>query len=347
MSYNKYYIQKRQVSYDNGLTWSDVIPMVTRTGDYIGTYQTLADCNGTVDYSGHYFTLVSKSDNNSISFTRNTIQYSLDDGSTWSSLTTGHSVTVDYNETVMFRASGLPVNATFGIGSFASTGLYEARGNAMSLKYGENFSGQTAIDVSQFKRLFYNSSGLTSAEYLVLPSTSLARECYVQMFYNCTRLTSAPKLPATTLAIYCYENMFYGCTQLVSAPTLSATTLADNCYADMFNNCSGLTSAPELPATTLADGCYGQMFYGCRSLTTAPELPAATLTDYCYYRMFAACTSLNYIKCLATDISASSCTNRWLSEVSSTGTFIKASTMTSWTTGNNGIPSNWTVVDNS
>ena len=34
------------------------------------------------------------------------------------------------------------------------------------------------------------------------------------MFYNCTNLTTAPALPATTLASNCYSNMFYGCTSL-------------------------------------------------------------------------------------------------------------------------------------
>ena len=88
------------------------------------------------------------------------------------------------------------------------------------------------------------------------------------------------------------------------------------------------------------------MFYGCTSLTTAPELPATTLAEYCYNYMFIDCTNLNYIKCLATDISASNCTNNWVYGVQTTsGTFIKNSSMSSWTTGVNGIPSNWTVQD--
>jgi hypothetical protein len=75
----------------------------------------------------------------------------------------------------------------------------------------------------------------------------------------------------------------------------------------------------------------------------APELPATTLEWSCYSFMFYNCTSLNYIKCLATDISAIDCTNDWVSGVASSGTFIKAASMTGWTTGVNGIPSGWTV----
>lgn len=100
-----------------------------------------------------------------------------------------------------------------------------------------------------------------------------------------------------------------------------------------------------LPSTTLAAWCYDCMFYGCSSLTTAPTLPATTLTEACYVNMFEGCSNLNYIKCLATDISASNCTANWASGVAATGTFVKASSMSDWTTGNSGIPENWTVVE--
>ena len=85
------------------------------------------------------------------------------------------------------------------------------------------------------------------------------------------------------------------------------------------------------------------MFRGCTGLTTAPVLSATTLVEGCYNFMFNGCSNLNYIKCLAIDISATSSTNGWVSGVASTGTFVKASSMSNWTTGNNGIPNNWTI----
>ena len=81
------------------------------------------------------------------------------------------------------------------------------------------------------------------------------------------------------------------------------------------------------------------------ALTTAPELPATTLASYCYNSMFERCKKLNYIKMLATNISASDCLARWVYGVSSTGTFVKNAAMTSLPTGNSGIPSGWTVQD--
>lgn len=152
-------------------------------------------------------------------------------------------------------------------------------------------------------------------------SLSDKRSAFVKLFYNCTNIVNVSSgfLPATTLADWCYSSMFYGCTNL--------------------------TTAPALPATTLADWCYSYMFQNCSNLTTAPELPATTLTNYCYQYMFYGCSKLNYIKMLATDISASNCLYNWVGSVSRTGTFVKNPAMTTLPTGSNGIPSGWTVVN--
>ena len=202
----------------------------------------------------------------------------------------------------------------------------------------------TTLALFCYNSMFYGCTSLTTAPS-VLPAPALTSNCYSSMFNGCTKLTTAPALPATTLANYCYSSMFNGCTKLTTAPALPATTLANYCYSSMFYGCTSLTTAPALPATTLADGCYNSMFRGCTSLTTAPELPATTLADNCYSSMFMGCTNLNYIKCLATDISATGCTGSWVSGVASTGTFVKASSIASWPTGTSGIPSGWTVQD--
>ncbi|MEE3416088.1 MAG: leucine-rich repeat protein, partial [Prevotella sp.] len=149
----------------------------------------------------------------------------------------------------------------------------------------------------------------------------------------------------TLTGTYAFNNLFTNCTGLASAENLilPATTLAQYCYRAMFQGCTSLTTAPELPATTLAQYCYNQMFWFCTNLTTAPELPATTLAQSSYRSMFFGCTSLNYIKCLATDISASNCTTSWVYNVAASGTFVKAASMGSWTSGEYGIPSNWTI----
>ena len=227
----------------------------------------------------------------------------------------------------------------------------------------------TTLANSCYAFMLANCSSLVQAPE-ILPATNLTIECYKGLFQNCTALTQAPALPATTLEQYCYQNMFNGCTSLTQAPELPATTLVSNCYRSMFYNCTSLTQAPELPATTLADWCcafmfygcssltqatelhstelaqycYNQMFLGCTSLTQAPVLPATTLVAYCYQFMFYNCSNLNYVKCLATDITATNAINQWLSGVASSGTFVKSAGVT-YPSGISGIPSGWTVVE--
>ena len=141
--------------------------------------------------------------------------------------------------------------------------------------------------------LFYACAGLTSAEKLELPTTTLTNYCYCGMFSGCVNLVAVPELPATTLAKGCYSDMFRSCTSLTVTPELPATTVADYCYSNMFWGCTNLKSAPAiLPATTLQYCCYSSMFRECTSLTTLPELPATTLTVACYDQMFKDCTSI-------------------------------------------------------
>ena len=173
--------------------------------------------------------------------------------------------------------------------------------------------------------------------------------CYV--YGNVMSLVNATAFPLvkTLTANDTFCHLFNGCGGCIYSHesnkiVLPATTLTERCYAHMFYICDNLTTAPALPATTLTEGCYDNMFYYCSSLTTAPDLPATTLTRGCYHNMFESCSSLNYVKCLATDISADNCTGGWLYGVSGSGTFIiSASNPAPWTRGIDGIPSGWTV----
>ena len=111
----------------------------------------------------------------------------------------------------------------------------------------------------------------------------------------------------------------------------------------MFRDCTSLVTVSNLPATTLNYNCYYGMFRGCTSLATAPELPATTLVSGCYGFMFSGCTSLNYIKAMFTTKPTTDYTNNWVNSVASTGTFVKNSSATWNVTGNNGVPTGWTV----
>ena len=366
----------------------------------------------------NYMTILALEDGLQAKLSGNTISYSLDEGSTWTSLASNtYTPTVNSGETIMFKGNLTP-NSSSGIGTFTINKKCNLEGNCMSLLFGDDAVNNNSLSgkTYAFYKLFYKCSTIVEVSSTFLPATTLAYQCYRYMFGGCSSLTSAPELPATTLDSYCYYYMFWSCTSLTTAPELPATTLASNCYNYMFEGCTSLTTAPELPATTLAQSCYHHMFYGtnvlpdcsnidftsntvvssgglrglfagtkvtdndlynilpinpatgkywlpattlanncydsmfynctslttapmlpattlifacysnmfrsCTSLTQAPELPAATLDSNCYQYMFYGCRKLNYIKMLATDISATNCLLNWVQNVSSTGTFV-------------------------
>ena len=263
-----------------------------------------------------------------------TVQYRVNGGD-WTDYTSEAAITLqNVGDKVQFRGdrSTYYVNTTDGdYGQFSASADCYLYGNIMSLVtvYATNenafASNFTLTGESAFFRLFRNTTIKScGTKPLVLPATTLAEQCYTEIFSGCTSLSTAPALPATTLA--------------------------SDCYTQMFSGCTSLTTAPALPATTLVSSCYEYMFYGCTGLTVAPALPATTLASRCYNYMFSNCTQLCSVTCLATeDIGNNNSLDHWLTKVASSGTFYKAKG-TTWpegTTKNNfsGIPSGWTIVE--
>jgi len=142
---------------------------------------------------------------------------------------------------------------------------------------------------------------------------------------------------------YVFYNMFYGNIKLVYGPTsLPATSIGSSAYRQMFYNCQNLISVADvLPATTIGGTAYRGMFYNCKNLEKAPVIVGNPGGSNTCREMFFGCTKLNWIKNLATQYSSGIYTN-WVSGVSAIGTFIRNPNVT-WSTGNSGIPSGWTV----
>ena len=180
------------------------------------------------------------------------IEYSLNGGE-WTPITaasTPTGITVVANDVIRFKGTnntyaGSKSNyASFGKDTSASTDVsstayFVAEGNVMSLIYGDNFIGNTAMTGTYNFCSLFKRSNIESAENLVLPSTTLTNYCYRAMFSWCTVLTVAPKLPATTLAQGVYWYMFERCA-ITEAPELLAETLVRECYGYMFTNCTRL-----------------------------------------------------------------------------------------------------------
>jgi len=274
------------------------------------------------DYSKDYLTIVAIEDltvfltYHGMKRGGNNVSYSINNGNTWQEMK--NTVSLNAGDKIMFKHSGVHNEASTGTFFFSDMynsydpipGKFNVEGNVMSLIYGDNFIGQTSFPEGQdweyiFYSLFSSESNLISAANLILP----------------------------------------------------ALILPDACYFGMFTSCTSLTTAPELPATTLSHGCYNNMFTACPSLTNIFELPAKILEENCYAYMFGDCSSLTYIKCLAKyfkdeagnivslDNVGNNATRSWLDGANVSGVFIKDKNINSWPTGDDGIPSGWTVQD--
>lgn len=233
-----------------------------------------------------------------------TLEYSTDDGNTWTEWNGATGIEAGQSGEGYFlylRGNGNTVitGTSDETKNFVLDGNnIRCQGNILSLLDCTTVSNNQQPTMGEycFAYLFNNCTALVTAPEL--PSNTLADSCYKQMFYHCTSLTAAPELPAKNLAASCYYSMFGECSSLTVAPQLPATRLAVSCYATMFYHCISLTAAPELPARNLLARCYTYMFNECWSLKTAPKLPAKSLKNYCYRGMFYNCYSLETIPSL-------------------------------------------------
>lgn len=120
----------------------------------------------------------------------------------------------------------------------------------------------------------------------------------------------------------------------------------DQDYNTVFRANKGLISAEHLSmnATRVITRSYDAMFSGCTNLTHAPVLVDVDWNEVAegdpFGNMFVSCRSLIYVKCLHRQGEHFD----WMRGVSQTGTFVK-NPLTTWVSGVNGIPTNWTVID--
>lgn len=208
-----------------------------------------------------------------------------------------------------------------------TTAEFNLKGNIMSLISSNNFENLKSFPTGtnyNFRGLFNACKTLKHARELLLPAEELTENCYDGMFEYCTNLLSAPNLPATSLASGCYSGMFGGCINLVEAPESLSARPVSSSYWYMFRQCSNLLWAPII-------------------LNAIPGLS----NRYYYFYMFTGCTNLCYVRLYSNETytQIGNVSTGWLEGVSETGVFEKSSRLTGISSGKNGIPTGWTVVD--
>lgn len=276
---DKYVLEKEQTTLD-GTTWTDTGE--TRKGSLIEASS--EDCM----YSSSYLTITSLQDGNNIywrngnsttSGTIRTIEISTDGGTTWTSKSSQRNdisiATLDEGETLLVRGTAEKYYIS-AANFFKSDYNVNLSGNIMSMRYGEDFAGQTTITSSNAFRGLFRNLKVVSAENLVLPSLTLTDYCYANMFSGVTTLVTPPSLPATTLAMGCYNAMFSSCRSMTTAPELNAATLADYCYNEMFSGASSL-SYIKMTATNLGNYSLTNWTNGVSSTGTFVKNSSTTI----------------------------------------------------------------------
>lgn len=163
-------------------------------------------------WENEYFTIESLQDGTTFSI-KSQINYSLNRGS-WVTASANTNIRLSSNDRVRISTRLSPVTSERDR-ALSISGSFNVSGNIMSLLYGDDFIGQTKISNNYaLAYLFYNCTGLVSAENLILPATTLTGYCYRSMFEGCTNMTKAPLLPATSVPNYGYMRLFYGCSKI-------------------------------------------------------------------------------------------------------------------------------------
>ena len=241
------------------------------------------------------------------------VYYSVNDGP-WTQATgastssTIGNITVSAGDKIRFKGNQAGKEAFKWQNRTVTSGLcfYDIYGNILSLEYGDNFEGQTGFITSS--RPFYSTFRNT-----MLPGSGT--------YHTGIRDAKNLVLPPSVVTD-CYRSCFHGNINMISMPELPAKTPATGCYFFMFGNCESLTSSSVIQLESLASGSCCQMFQYCGKLAE--------------------------ITCLAqSGIDQNDSTTNWVQQYVSglrQGTFYKHPNAT-WPTGNNGIPTGWTVID--
>ena len=123
------------------------------------------------------------------------------------------------------------------------------KGN-LQLRATDNLNGTASGDSNFSQIIFGNNTKVactgdirTLLDYRDFKNVSTSDARFCGLFSGCPVLTSAPDLPATTLAADCYKNMFTGCTNLTSVTMLAPSDqISEGHFADWLES-AGIDAA--------------------------------------------------------------------------------------------------------
>ena len=180
------------------------------------------------------------------------VQYKVNDG-TWQDYS--DAISVNAGDKVCFKGDNSTYYVSTGEGTgnpstFACSSACYIYGNVMSLISKESFSTTTSFTAEKtFLRMFEDQTNLRSHPYkdLVLPATTLAEQCYQDMFSGCTGLTRSAILADATGAANAYQRMYNGCSNLSEVTCYAEYVTTNTPFANWL---TGVASSGTFYTTT-------------------------------------------------------------------------------------------------
>lgn len=277
-----------------------------------------------IDPTWLYFTMP---EGGTVTLTKNgsppavTLEYSLDNGSTWTKWTESGNV----------RTLTLNAGQT----------LHVRNTNENGKSFSTNFNEYYTFGFSDW----CNAGGDVASLARKTPDSSVNYGDFVLcgVFRNALKLLTPPLITVEKNGIRMLERMFDGCENMLYAPALRLSVSLYGQY--VFQNCKTITEGAifkNFSDTIGNNGLYG-CYYGCTSLKSV-SFPFKTLGYQALSRALYNCSSLVEIKTSFTDISGSNCLANWVSGVAATGDFYCPASLTI-PSGASGIPNGWTRHD--
>lgn len=265
MSYSKYLIYQKQVSYDGGQTWEDVEGETTYSGSPIETYASESGCvlDGgykylVVDTSGN--TAYKGCDGNDVLTEHDIIDTDgmiggwgnpthLYIGNCVKTVDIAENASIGYFSGITFSRSVKNINAIVGYRNFKSAG-YQIE---------QTLTIPNTVETISDGGAYWDNHGLQGADNIIFENNSSLKKIGNDAFANCSKLTGIT-IPDGVETIG--EHAFAGCSGFTSVNIPNSVTNIGN---GIFNSCKSLTDA------TIGNGVTTipfEAFRGCSALTS-------------------------------------------------------------------------------
>lgn len=313
MNFAKYQLEKKEVSYDDGITWVDVLPMEVREIKTENEYETEDECTeGSPIVSYRWVETNDYLCDGLDKYLKEQKEMSTD-GINWVEIN-------EYRQGRLLESSSTDcveneyVKQYFTIESLEDDNEIYFRFyhlvETSSLSLSASTDGGVTWSVFTYSGDSFMTIGTLSRGQKMLLKGTLLKCPELGTFNSSKRINAMGNTYSLAYGDNYLEgykkrnglsisNLFNNCMTLISAENLILTrklfTSPDDGLSGVFSYCTNLTTPPK--KIDLAD-MYGKnnclaMFQGCTSLLTAPELPRLkTATTACYAYMFKDCRSL-------------------------------------------------------